>query len=223
MGTALALAACISAAIFLWKVIWRFILWTSAKGWRSPARSRRGGALLSAIGDIVFLTRLLRVNPGLWPGEWLFHVSFTLVIFRHLVFFLDPVPSWVAALQVPGIAAGYVLPASLLYILVFRYVFERGRYVSLYNLFLTLSILAISLTGLLIRNYMMVDLVGVKSFFIDTLALSPPADAPGNWLFLAHLASFLVLLPLLPTHIFTAPVTLIEARKRDGEKPLHED
>jgi len=44
-------------------------------------------------------------------------------------------------------------------------------------------------------------------------------------LFLLHFSLVLVLVPLLPTHILTAPLVMLEARKRDLGLPLvmHEE
>ncbi len=221
MGTALAIAFYASGAIFLWNVIWRFILWSRAES-GSPAASPEKRGLLSAVLDILFLSRLFKVNAGLWWGEWFFHVSFVLVIIRHLVYFFNPVPRWIAALQTLGVVAGYVLPASLLYIFFWRFAVERRKYVSLYNVFLTLMLLAVSVSGLLLRHILRVDLVKIKEFMMSVLVFEPAAEFPGNWLFLVHFVLVLVVVPLLPSHIFTAPVTLLEARRREEERPLHE-
>ncbi len=221
MGIALAIAFYASGAVFLWRVVWRFILWARAAG-GSPGTGEGKRGLPSAVLDIVFLGRLFRVNAGLWWGEWFFHVSFVFVVIRHLVYFFNPVPGWVAALQSPGVVAGYVLPASLLYFFVWRFAVERMKYVSFYNLFLTLTLLAVSVSGLLLRHTMRVDLVEVKEFMISALVFRPVAEFPGNWLFLVHFVLVLVVVPALPTHIFSAPVTILEARRREEERPLHE-
>ena len=42
-----------------------------------------------------------------------------------------------------------------------------------------------------------------------------PAPLPESLLFTLHFVLVLVLVPLLPTHIFTAPLVMYEARKRD--------
>lgn len=221
MGIALAIAFYASAAIFLWKVIWRFLIWLRAgsPAPQSAGRERRG--LLAAVLDVVFLTRLFKANAGLWWGEWFFHVSFVFVFARHLVYFFDPVPGWVEVLQPFGVAAGYVLPVSLLYIFVWRFAVEKREYFSRYNLFITLMLLALAITGLLLRLVWRVDLVDVKRFVMGTLIFGPAPDLPGNLLFLVHFILFLVVLPALPSHILTAPVTILEARRREEERPLH--
>jgi len=220
MGIALVIAFYISGAIFLWKTVWRFVLWGRAVS-ETPPSGRSG--LASGVLDVVFLGRLHNVNPGLWWGEWFFHVSFVLVLLRHLVYFFNPVPSWVAAIQPYGVVAGYVLPASLLYIFIWRFAVERREYLSYYNLFLTLMLLAISVSGLVLRLVVRTDLVSAKEFVMGALTFMPVRELPGNWLFLLHLVLVLALVPLLPTHIFTAPFTLLEARRREEERPLHED
>src|SRR5512143_4011249 len=57
--------------------------------------------------DVILFWRLLKANPRLWLGEWVFHVSLLLVLLRYLRYFLDPVPQWVWDLQLPGLLAGY--------------------------------------------------------------------------------------------------------------------
>ena len=90
--------------------------------------------------------------------------SFLLVTLRHLRYFLDPVPSWVWDLQLPGLIAGYVLPVSLVYILVVRSFSEREKYSSPANMLLLALLLAISGIGVLMHAFFKPDLVGVKLF-----------------------------------------------------------
>lgn len=224
MGILLSIAAYVSAAIFIWRVVWRMLLCKRA---RPEAKAHRTGAARGgtarAVLDVVFLLRLLNVNPGLWPGELLFHWSFVFVALRHLVYFLDPVPGLVVAVQLTGIVAGYVLPLSILYIFIFRFIVQKGAYVSMYNLYLTVMIFIASISGLLMRLVWKSDLVEIKGFVIRALSLNPEAALPGGWLFWLHMMPVLIVMPSLPAHIFTAPLTIIEARRRDEERPMHED
>jgi hypothetical protein len=59
----------------------------------------------------------------------------------------------------------------------------------------------------------------VKLFIQGILSLSPAA-APDSIPFLLHFSLVLIVVPLLPTHILTAPLVMLEARKRDLALPL---
>jgi nitrate reductase gamma subunit len=169
--------------------------------------------------DVVLLWRLLKVNPALWFGEWVFHVSFLAVLLRHLRYFLEPVPEWVWSLQLPGLIAGYVLPLSLIYILAVRQLSEREKYSSPANLFLLGLVLVISSLGVMMHAFFKPDLADVKLFVLGFLAVNV-APLPAGSLFLLHVLLVLVLVIFLPTHILTAPLVMLEARKRDLALPL---
>jgi [DsrC]-trisulfide reductase subunit M len=185
---------------------------SSVKAWAFSAR------------DVVLFWRLLKVNPALWFGEWAFHVSFLFVIMRHLRYVFLPVPEWVWWFQIPGLIAGYVLPLSLLYILIVRLFSVREKYSSSANMVLLVLLFVISSLGLLMVTLYRTDVVAVKLFTIGILSVTPSA-VPDSVLFLLHFSLVLVLIPLLPTHILTAPLVMLEARKRDLGLPLvmHEE
>jgi nitrate reductase gamma subunit len=173
--------------------------------------------------DVVLFWRLLKVNPALWFGEYLFHATFLLVALRHLRYFLDPVPLWVWDLQLPGLIAGYVLPFSLVYILAVRFFSEREKYSSPANVLLLALILAISSIGILMHAFFTPNLVEVKYFALGLLSLAP-APLPAGVLFPLHLVLVLVLVALVPSHIVTAPLVMLEARRRELGLPqvMHE-
>jgi nitrate reductase gamma subunit len=174
--------------------------------------------------DVVLFWRLLKVNPTLWFGEYVFHASFLLVMLRHLRYFLNPVPAWVWDLQLPGLIAGYVLPFSLVYILAVRFFSEREKYSSPANVLLLVLLLAISSIGVLMYAFFKPDLVGVKLFVLGILSLAP-APLPTGALLVTHLGLVLVVVALLPTHIVTAPLVMLEARRRDLGLPqvMHDE
>ncbi len=164
--------------------------------------------------DVLLFGRLFKVNAALWLGEWVFHASFILVLLRHLRFFLNPVPGWVWSVQTAGLIAGYVLPASLAYILAVRLLTKREKYAAPANVFLLALVLVISSLGLLMRQWFTPNLVDAKLFVLGILCMKP-APAPDSLLFAAHFVLVLVLVLFLPTHIFTAPFVMFEARKRE--------
>ena len=75
-------------------------------GYGRPARAFVR-ADVKSLSDIIFLTRLLKVNEWLWLGV---AVSYHLlmVMIRHLRYFIEPVPDWIMDFQTAGIGASYV-------------------------------------------------------------------------------------------------------------------
>jgi nitrate reductase gamma subunit len=206
---------------FIVRVVLHGLQWMRAA--RSPAAfpGRSGGtaALCSAATDLLFFTRLLRSNGLLWTLEWLFHVSLLLELLRHLRFVLNPVPTWVWAVQPWGLVAGYVLPAVIGLILLVRLATRHEIYSSPSNLRLLGALLIISLTGVLMHAVWKPDLVGIKEFSMGVVTFTPERW-PGGTLATVHVVLFVLVLPFVPTHIFSAPVTIVAAAQR--EKALHE-
>jgi nitrate reductase gamma subunit len=218
-GIILMLFAYAATAVFLWRVLLR-ILVVLKKGKSQMeeaafASRTSPAALLRAIGDIVFLGKLFRVNPMLWFGEWVFHASFLMVVLGHLRFLLEPVPAWVTGIQGAGLIAGYALPVSLLYIFIVKLGIEKVKYFSSYNFFLLLLIFIISMSGLLMRTSLKTDLAGIKGFILSGLAFSPGA-VEANGIFIVHFVMVFFLVAYLPSHIFTAPFVIYEARRHDA-------
>ncbi|HEX8948928.1 MAG TPA: hypothetical protein VF790_08215 [Dissulfurispiraceae bacterium] len=222
MGLLLALGYYIVTLVFLGEASNRLLnLW---KVYRTLGAAAKAASAVSvkaigkAFGDMLILSRLMKTNDALWLGEWLFHCSFVLVGLRHLRYFLDPVPGWIAFLQPAGIVAGYLLPVALAYILTMKLAVER-KYFSSYNFFLLALLISIGLTGILLRTVFRTDVEAVKLFMIGIFRLSPAAapGGPGGLLFIVHYLLVLVLVLYLPTHIFTAPFVMIDARDREEE------
>lgn len=227
MGTMVIIAAYGVYAAFWIRFFLHTLIW-----WRSRAEDpvavlpRKPSTVTTwalTMRDVVLFWRLLKVNPALWFGEYLFHATFLLVALRHLRYFLDPVPLWVWDLQLPGLIAGYVLPFSLVYILVVRFFSEREKYSSPANVLLLALILAISSIGVLMHAFFTPNLVDVKYFALGLLSLAP-APLPAGVLFPLHLVLVFVLVALVPSHIVTAPLVMLEARRRDLGLPqvIHE-
>jgi nitrate reductase gamma subunit len=222
MGTVLIFAAYAVYAAFWLRFAMHALVWWRAKrrleGSMTTSRPGFKACALSA-SDIVLFGRLFMMNPALWLGEWVFHASLFLVLLRHLRYFLDPVPGWVWSMQTPGLIAGYILPLALAYVLVVRLLAEKVRYASAANVFLLALVLMISSIGLLMRLWFLPNLVDVKLFALGLLCFKP-GTLPGSLWFALHFGLVLVLVLFLPTHIFTAPLVMIEARKREQQLRL---
>lgn len=218
MGIFLALSTYAVLGISLVLLCGRLLtVWKAARTIReyTPSFPFTPRLVLKAAGDILFLSRLLKTNDLLWIGEWLFHCTFLLVVLRHLAFFLNPVPGWVAFLQPFGVFAGYLLPLSLIYILSIKLRGEKGYFPS-YNFFLLVLLLLLSVTGILLRTVFKADLVAIKGFVLGILSLSPQS-VPLHFLFIVHFSLVLVLILYVPTHIFAAPFVMLDAREREEE------
>jgi len=214
------LAIYIVYLIFWGRLFLHGLLWFRASGnyyWTTPGTVPlcSFSVCVPTLFDIIFFRRLWEDNKLLWFGSWTFHVSFLVVIIRHLRYFMDPVPDCVVFVQPFGVVAGYLLPLSVAYIVLIRTLGLRTKYVSYQNYFILGLVFAISALGLLMRNFFVPDLPEVKEFALGILRFGP-WKVPGSLLFFAHFLLVLVLVPYLPFHIFTAPYVMGEARRREA-------
>ncbi len=216
-------------AVFWCRIILHALVWYKAAGrletnyspFHRASLAPSLGIYAGVAADIAFFRRLLNANKLLWVGSWTFHLSFLFVTVRHLIYFMNPVPGCIADLQPVGVCAGYVLPLSLMDIAVVR-IAGREKYVSRSNFLILGLLFLISITGLLM-HFSIPDLVDVKGFILGILVFKPEA-VPQSFIFLVHFLLVLLLVPYLPSHIFSSPVILIEARRREEELKmvLHE-
>jgi nitrate reductase gamma subunit len=216
MGILLVIIAYLVYAAFWVRLSVHTFVWLKSARQLPPYHAAAGKrslvAFVSSALDIIFFRRLFASNKVLWLGSWAFHTAFVFVVLRHLRYFLNPVPDCIWCVQPFGIAAGYVLAFSLLYVVIARTV-ARVKYVSYQNYVILGLLFFISATGLLMRNFFRPDLIDVKSFVMGIVAFRP-SPLPDNFFFIAHFSFVLLLIPYLPLHIFTAPLIAIEARGR---------
>lgn len=199
------LLAYVAAAIFVLgffnKVILYFRTPSPLKIPITPAPKNSAGVVIRLIPEVLFFRSLLRGGTAekiLWFGGWLFHVSFLLIILRHLRFFTYPVPGWVMSLQQIGIWAAWVFPLALLILIIRRFLIDRMVVISLFQDYvILLLILGIGLTGILLKYFMRTNLVEVKAFILGLLTLSPVA-VPDSLLFLIHFSFVMLLLIYFP-------------------------
>lgn len=210
---------------FCWRVVFHARVWYRAAVELGDGTDRpHRGSLriwMETAADVLLFRRLLHENGLLWICAWTFHVSFLLVVVRHMRYIMNPVPECITTLQTLGLLAGYVLPLSVVFIALIR-MRVRERYVSRSNYFILGLVFLIGVTGLLLHIFR-TDLVGTKEFVLGILAFSPH-PVPKSPLFIVHLLFALLLLLYLPFHVFIAPVIMHEARKREAglKRMLHE-
>jgi len=110
----------------------------------------------------------------LWAAAMAFHWSMLIVVFRHFRFFVEPVPRCVEIVQyldgffqvgVPVIyATSVLLILSLGYLLLRRLADAKVKYISLpTDYFALYLLLAIAISGFLMRHLEKVDIVNVKA------------------------------------------------------------
>jgi len=217
MNILISVSALVAYLFFMVRFAWQSIIWFRASG---PAaaypvffKKVPASVYISTVLDILFFRRIFNTSKPLWIGSWVFHVSFALVALRHMKYIFPTLPDCLILLQPVGLIAGYLLPLSLLYLMVLRTVKKKDRYVSSYNYFISGMLLLISSTGVAIRAFFRLDLISVKQFALGIFGLSPQV-LPDSMLFLLHIGLFLLLLPFLPTHIIAAPFVNLEANRR---------
>ncbi len=133
----------------------------------------------------------------LWLGAIAFHYAFLTTLIRHLRFFTEPVPQWLLGLEtldgfleigLPGLMiSGVVLLLAVLFLFSRRIIVPTVRYISLpadyFPLFL---IMAIAITGILMRYFVKTDIVGVKEMTMGLVTFSPKISPDVGVLFYIH-------------------------------------
>lgn len=133
----------------------------------------------------------------LWLGAIVFHYAFLTVLIRHLRFFMEPVPAWLNMLDaldgwmdigLPGLLlSGVVLLLAVLFLFSRRLVIPSVRYISLpsdyFPLFL---IMAIAITGILMRYFIKTDIAGVKEMTMGLVSFSPKIIPTVGAIFYIH-------------------------------------
>ncbi|GBE40725.1 nitrate reductase gamma subunit [bacterium BMS3Bbin09] len=195
------LAAAVFVLGFLSKVVLYFKTPSPLKIPVTPAPTTSIGVVLRLIPEILFFRSLLKggtTEKILWLGGWVFHVSFLLIVLRHLRFFTYPVPDFVMSIQQIGIWAGLVFPIALLILIVRRFTNERLAIITLFaDYFVLVLITAIGATGLMLKYITRTNLVDVKAFILGLVTFSP-TQMPDSTMFLIHFSLILVLLVYFP-------------------------
>ena len=154
----------------------------------------------------------------LWLGALAFHWAFFVVVIRHMRFFTEPVPFWIQWLEtldsffrveffadfiqigLPGIfISGVVLLAAAVYLLLRRMIIPQVKYVSLAaDFFPLLLIIAIAVSGIMMRYFTKVDIVGVKEFTMGLVTFRPTIPEGVGSVFYIHVFFVSVLLAYFP-------------------------
>ena len=196
--------------------------WIKANKIDNPSTSY--GVILRMIFEVLLFRSLfrntkseLREGPRLIHGSekllWLaaiaFHYSFLVILLRHLRFFSVPVPMPVEFLEfidsffqvgAPLIyITNFVIVIALLYLLYRRLAMPQIRYISLpsdyFPLFL---ILGIAISGIIMRYFDKVDIVGVKQITMGLISFRPFIPDGIGVIFYIHVALVCTLFAYFP-------------------------
>jgi nitrate reductase gamma subunit len=196
--------------------------------WIKPAKfdnpSTTGAVIVRMFLEVVFLRSLFRntkceLREGdklsyqweiwLWVGALAFHWAFFTVVFRHLRFFLEPVPACLQILEkldgflqigLPVLMlSGVVLLAAVTFLFLRRIFTPHVRYISLASDYFPLFlIIGIAVTGILMRYFTKVNIVGIKEFTMSLVTLKPHIPEGVSGIFYVHLFFVSVLLAYFP-------------------------
>jgi nitrate reductase gamma subunit len=137
-------------------------------------------------------------SKWLWAGALAFHYAFLIIFLRHFKYFVEPTPFWVVGMQnldsffqvgLPMLlATDAVIVAAISFLLLRRLLDARIRYISnASDYFPLLLILAIAATGILMRYFFKVDLVGVKKLAMGLFSLKPVVPEGIGAMFYIHM------------------------------------
>lgn len=168
----------------------------------------------------------------LWLAGLAFHWSFLIIFIRHFRFFIQEPPAVIKMIE--GVDSFLQVGAPLMYMtdvvilvavsyLVFRrFSIPQVRYISLaadyFPLFL---ILGIAISGILMRYFLKVHIVGVKQLVMGMLTLQPAIPEGVGTIFYIHLFLICVLLMYFPFSklmhmggVFLSPTRNMRANSR---------
>ena len=148
-------------------------------------------------------------NKYLWLGGLAFHWSLLIILFRHSRFLIEPVPSAVLFMQnLDGILQSpvpmlyitdVVILIALSYLFLRRVIFPQLRYISLTaDYFAILLLLGVAISGVLMKLFYRVDVVGVKELAIGLLSFRPVIPEGIGLSFYIHLFLVSTLLAYFP-------------------------
>jgi len=145
----------------------------------------------------------------LWLFALAFHWSFLTVLVRHLRFFIEPVPFCIQTLEMidsffqiglPVVfMSGIVLLIAVTFLFLRRVILPQIKYISLAADFFPLFLIfGIAITGIFMRYFTKVDIVGVKEITMGLVTFHPGLVEGVGGIFYVHLFFVSILLAYFP-------------------------
>ncbi|MBW2617527.1 MAG: sulfate reduction electron transfer complex DsrMKJOP subunit DsrM [Deltaproteobacteria bacterium] len=190
-----------SGGVF-WRMVLEILLFRSL--FRNTRAEMRSGPKLD-----------YHASGWLWIVSLAFHYALLVIIIRHLRFFIEPVPRVINLLEaadgffemgltplqyLPGLMiSGLILLAAVAFLLLRRIILRQVRYVSLANDWFPLFlIIAIGCSGILMRYFLRVDIVGIKELAMGLVAFQPVIPEEISVWFYIHLFLVSILFAYFP-------------------------
>jgi nitrate reductase gamma subunit len=186
----------------------------------TPAPVTRTGAAVRVLRDAFLFASLFKANKWIWLFGYLFHAALALVLLRHMRYFIDPVWGIVVFIQPFGLYAGLAMVAGLAGLWVRRLFVPRIRYISAPSDHLMLALLlAIGVSGLVMKFVARTDIVAVKAFFRGLLLLDWQ-PLPSDPALLVHLALVALLMIVFPfSKLVHAPGIFFSPTRNQADTP----
>lgn len=145
----------------------------------------------------------------LWAGGLAFHWTFLIILLRHFKYFAEPVPFFVTVIQqldgffqvgLPILYLTDIIFLGAVSVLFLRRVLDpRMRYISLASDYFPLTLIfSIGLTGVLMRYFYKIDVVGVKELAMGLLHFQPVIPEGIGAIFYIHLFLVCTLISYIP-------------------------
>ncbi len=165
-----------------------------------PAPRTTGGVVFRMFREVAFFQSLFRSDKLLWVFAIMFHYALALVLLRHTRYFTDTINSVVLFLQPFGMYGSFIMVAGLAALLARRFIIDRVRYISAPSDFLMLVLLlAIGLSGIMMKFVSHTDITLVKSFFMSLRTFNFDGwYLPGDPILLLHLSAVALLMLIFP-------------------------
>jgi len=159
-----------------------------------------------------------RFEIWLWVFALAFHYSFLVVLVRHFRFFFEPVPAVIRMIEyldsffriefvspviqvgLPGFfISGLVLLGAVSFLFIRRVLSPKIKYISLASDYFPLFlIMGIAFTGILMRYFTKIDVVGAKVLAMGLVTLKPVIPEGIGGIFYIHLFLVSILLIYFP-------------------------
>ena len=164
----------------------------------TPAPTTQTGVVLRMFREVAFFESLFKGTKWTWLFGYVFHMALFLVLFRHLRYFINPVPAPVELVQPFGMYGGFAMVAGLFGLWARRFLVDRVRYISAASDHLMLMLLiGIGISGLSMTFVSHTDVVAVKSFFIGLMTFNL-SELPADFNLLIHLVLVAALMIIFP-------------------------